>query len=133
MSILDVDGFKEINDQYGHAKGDDVLVGVANILVKNVRGSDVVARWGGDEFVILVVEADAEDALRVAEKIRQSVREYYLDQLDITASIGLVEVDIDLDDARSLIKKADAALYQAKRNGKNCVVIYKEIGGNDEK
>lgn len=132
LILLDVDNFKEINDAYGHAKGDDVLVGVARILMSKVRASDIVSRWGGDEFVLLIVESDIEKACRVANKIRESVVEYYENQLNITTSIGVAEVDIAYDDARSLLQKADVALYEAKRRGKNCVVPYNEVGNMNE-
>lgn len=133
LFILDIDYFKEINDEYGHATGDDVLIDVAQIIQDNVRATDIVARWGGDEFVVLAVETNERRGLAVAEKIRKSVSEYHKNNLNITASIGLAEVNIDLDNARTMFLKADKALYEAKNRGRNCVVAYHEIGDEHDK
>lgn len=132
LILLDVDSFKEINDYYGHAKGDEVLKGVAKILKSSLRASDVVARWGGDEFVIMIVESDLDNGLKIAEKIRKNVSSYYKDGMEITISIGITQVELNKDDARSLLQKADKALYGAKRQGKNCVVSFKNIGEPNE-
>ncbi|MBN2795724.1 MAG: diguanylate cyclase [Clostridia bacterium] len=133
LIILDVDDFKNINDRYGHNKGDDVLKGVAELLKSHVRASDVVARWGGDEFVIMIVESDLENSKKIAEKIRKAIESYYQDSLQITISMGIAKVDIGLDDARALLQKADQALYDAKRKGRNCVITFDELGDHYEK
>lgn len=132
LILLDVDRFKEINDFYGHANGDEVLKGVAKILKSSIRASDVVARWGGDEFVIMIVESDLDNGLKIAEKIRKNVSSYYKDSMEITISIGITQVELNKDDARSLLQKADKALYGAKRQGKNCVVSFDNLGEPNE-
>jgi diguanylate cyclase (GGDEF)-like protein len=121
LLYLDIDNFKEINDTFGHAAGDEVLERVGRCLVSLVREADTVSRYGGDEFVILLTEvAQVSDAVRVAEKViaalgvPSQVGEHVL---SLTASIGVSVYPDDGQDADTLVEKADAAMYRAKRHG----------------
>jgi diguanylate cyclase (GGDEF)-like protein len=131
--LLDIDYFKEINDKYGHQVGDEILKGVAKILKNSVRHSDVVSRWGGDEFLIVIIEANEAEAAIIAEKIRNAIEFGVFDHdIKTTTSIGVAEYDFKQNDARDLLRKADIALYEAKNEGRNKVVKYNRIGANDE-
>lgn len=123
--MVDLDGFKSINDAYGHAIGDRVLKIVASFLRDNIRDVDIVARFGGEEFVILLPEADKEEALTVSERLRSKLESLKFDSLPgQTISIGLAAYPEDGKSVEGLIKKADAAMYAAKQGGKNRVVVY---------
>ncbi len=131
--LLDIDYFKEINDKYGHQVGDEILKGVAKTLKNSVRHSDVVSRWGGDEFLIVIIEANEAEAAIIAEKIRYAIEFGVFDHdIKTTTSIGVAEYDFKQNDARELLRKADIALYQAKNEGRNKVVKYNRSGANDE-
>ena len=124
--FLDLDNFKQVNDQYGHAVGDALLCSTANCLLKCIRGSDTLARLGGDEFVILLTEIkDEQSVLNTAKKITLCLEKGYMLQnskLRMTASIGIALYPKD--GREMLIQKADAAMYYAKKHGKNGVKLY---------
>ncbi|MBI4193069.1 MAG: diguanylate cyclase [Candidatus Colwellbacteria bacterium] len=124
--LCDVDYFKVINDTYGHAEGDKVLQTVARILSANVRASDIVGRWGGEEFAIVLLGADEEGAARIAEKLRQCFAETVVrcgnENIRVTVSFGVYEIPKDTRSLDECIKKADLALYRAKETGRNRVV-----------
>ncbi len=125
--ILDVDHFKKINDQYGHLLGDTVLQRIARILEINTRPTDMIGRWGGEEFMILLPETAGDLAYRLAEKLRTAIAAEQFEEVDhVTASIGLVESVEAGQSARELVLKADSALYRAKESGRNRVVA--ELG-----
>ena len=121
--LLDLDRFKEVNDSWGHAIGDQLLQSVAQRLKAEIRSSDTISRLGGDEFVVLLSEiAHADDAVLSAEKIRRAIARPYLiasHRLNIAASVGISIYPDDGLDADSLIKRADRAMYHAKNNGNN--------------
>ena len=121
LIIMDLDGFKEINDQHGHPTGDDVLVIVGKVLRENLRQIDIAARWGGDEFALLLPKTDLAMAMNVAEKIREAIREALIAmELTSSASFGVVELT-KTDSQIEFIRRADNALYQSKNTGKNKV------------
>ena len=124
--LLDLDHFKRLNDTRGHLAGDEVLVGFADDLKSCLRQSDIVCRWGGEEFIILLKGSSSQSARRVAEKIRllaeQHTYVFGAEPLQVTVSIGLTELQPD-DTLHSLIARADSALYRAKQNGRNQVCI----------
>jgi diguanylate cyclase (GGDEF)-like protein len=124
LLFVDLDGFKQINDHYGHPIGDELLVRVAQLLGKAVRGSDTVARFGGDEFVILLNRVqDLDAATQVADNILQSLSSPFTIEgvnVDIAVSIGVVIYPRDGDTAIGLLKKADQLMYQAKSAGGRC-------------
>ncbi len=126
--MMDIDFFKNINDNHGHGAGDLVIKAIARILKDNHRESDLVARYGGEEFVLLLAETDQKGALTLAENMRsliESNRVVIDDQteLKVTASFGVAAVSqeklSEYDDCKELIAAADKALYKAKRNGRN--------------
>lgn len=122
--MIDLDNFKSINDTYGHIKGDEALIHVANVLSRTLREVDILARYGGEEFVVLLPDTDSEEAKEVAERMRQEIESnrFYngQSQIVLTVSIGLASVNqIDAD---RLIDKADQALYKAKNRGRNQIV-----------
>jgi diguanylate cyclase (GGDEF)-like protein len=126
LILFDLDNFKDINDTYGHLFGDKVLRKVADAVKMNLRSTDVIARWGGEEFIVLLPGADCREACAVAEKLRKSLQTLGLgSKVRITASFGVAELR-DGDDGVRLILKADKALYSAKRKGKNRVEVYPE-------
>ena len=119
---LDVDRYKQVNDRYGHAVGDRVLVEVARVLESSIRDGDLAARLGGDEFVVIARHVGDEKALEVAERIRRNVESLALLDVTegITVSIGVASTrPKDPDRAGTLLKRADEALYHAKRAGRN--------------
>ncbi|SUI68620.1 diguanylate cyclase domain-containing protein [Shewanella morhuae] len=124
LLFIDLDNFKPINDQYGHPVGDELLVWVAKKLTKVIRGSDTVARFGGDEFVILLNRVQDLDAVtQVADNILQALSNPLIIQgvsVSISVSIGVVVYPRDGDTAISLLKKADQRMYQAKNDGGRC-------------
>lgn len=120
LALLDIDNFKIINDQYGHLEGDRVLIQLAEILCKNLREVDFVARWGGEEFVIIMPETDSKGALILIERIRKIIEGYKF-KSKVTVSVGIVSTKGETD-KNELIRFADDALYQAK-NKKNDIVI----------
>src|SRR5581483_3259641 len=140
LLIADIDHFKEINDTYGHQAGDEVLRSIALLLVNQTRATDITARYGGEEFVAVLPETDAHGALRVAEKLRESVAVtplYHLERgvlgesprtdetssIGCTISIGVASFDAKrMADAGELVRAADEALYAAKQAGRNRVV-----------
>jgi diguanylate cyclase (GGDEF)-like protein/PAS domain S-box-containing protein len=128
--FLDLDGFKQINDDFGHPVGDKLLYSVSRRLVACVRGSDTVSRRGGDEFVVLLSEVEhAPDAAVSAEKILFALAApHHLGEKEvhITASIGISVFPDDGQDAETLIRCADTAMYQAKENGRNTFRFFKE-------
>ena len=123
VAIFDIDHFKRINDTFGHDVGDDVLKAVSQLAKDNIRAVDSIARWGGEEFLILLTQTDLSAARTVAEKLHQAMETYRFDALDsMTASFGVTEFT-STDDSRSLLKRADMALYKAKRGGRNRVDV----------
>ena len=125
LILLDIDNFKIINDSHGHAAGDSVLKEVARTLDNTIRSGDVLARWGGEEFAILLPQTTIEQATQLAERIRSriSTQEIILDtsRLKTTVSIGVSTRDEDTKDIETLFKHADEELYKAKQSGKNRV------------
>lgn len=129
LSILmfDVDGFKQINDLLGHAAGDKVLIWIAKTTSDHMRAADVLARYGGDEFIVLLPQTNAQQALQIAERIRESVAAMRLETgLSVTLSIGIAEAFSDTWDEciETVIRHADKALYMAKEQGRNRTAIY---------
>ncbi len=127
LIIMDIDNFKDVNDTYGHLEGDKVLIKVGSILRNYLRARDIVARWGGEEFAILLPGTTREEAIRVAEKLRTILENQSFTSDDgktygITASFGVAEVDSSIDSPEELFKAADRNLYKAKKLGKNRVV-----------
>ena len=127
--MLDLDYFKQVNDTYGHEAGDKVIKTLADILVRNVRASDLTVRYGGEEFVIVLLDTGAEAAVEVAEKIRTQVGETKMvlpggGTLVKTISIGVAEFPNDSDTFWQVVKFADVALYKAKETGRNRVIRF---------
>lgn len=124
LMIVDIDKFKDVNDTYGHDTGDIVLKAVAKALTHNIRSTDTVARWGGEEFIILTPDTDLESAKVLANKIRVHIAEIEFEECrSITISIGIADLE-EHDDFNSWFDKADRALYRAKETGRDRVVIY---------
>jgi len=130
MLILDLDHFKQINDQHGHTTGDVVLASVGKLLMTACREGDFVARIGGEEFTIILPHCTAEDSLIKAEKIRTSIEQLKPTGITVTASIGLASLE-DRHSANfdNLYKDADHAVYQSKENGRNQTTFYQNEGG----
>jgi len=128
IMMIDIDNFKNINDTYGHKVGDDIIIILAKKLLKMTRNSDIVARWGGEEFLILLPETNLDGAIKIAENIRNEVEKLVVIvekniKIKHTISIGIstvYEKDIDIDFS---ITRADKALYKAKVGGKNRVSV----------
>lgn len=122
LMMVDIDYFKKVNDVYGHQVGDKVLKEIAEVLKTHTRKTDIVGRWGGEEFLIICSETDLEGILSLAEKIRSEIASYSFScKEQKTASIG-VSIYKQGDEDKELIKRADDALYQAKESGRNRVV-----------
>lgn len=124
LLVMDIDFFKTLNDSYGHVAGDEVIVAVAEILSQSIRSVDYAARYGGDEFFIVMVEATADMALKTAERIRSRVNDIRYNangqSVSVTVSIGVVQCQQSDDvSPTALFARADSALYEAKRAGRN--------------
>lgn len=121
LLMIDVDFFKRYNDTYGHLKGDEVLKGIGSLLTTNLREVDTVARFGGEEFIVLLPDTDKRGAMAVAEKLRYMVQEKIT---HITISVGVATFPDDVQEMEDLIDHADIALYEAKDKGRNRVLTY---------
>uniref|UniRef100_UPI00404771C7 diguanylate cyclase n=1 Tax=Aliarcobacter sp. TaxID=2321116 RepID=UPI00404771C7 len=121
--LCDIDNFKVVNDTNGHQIGDEVLKEMSQIILENVREQDIVVRWGGEEFLVLLPHTDLKGAITVAEKIRKVVESSLLTKLEltITSSFGVTQMNQD-DSEDSLLSKSDKLLYEAKETGKNRVI-----------
>jgi diguanylate cyclase (GGDEF)-like protein len=121
LILLDLDGFKTINDRWGHGAGDDVLKQVVQLLASQSRRDSVVARYGGDEFIALLPSTTKAAALIYAERMRAIIERYPFEHGPLTASFGVAGYPDDPGNVADLIKRADHALYEAKRQGRNLV------------
>ena len=124
LMLIDIDHFKSFNDRYGHAHGDRILQSVAKTIRETVRVSDIIFRYGGEEFVIVLSNTDIKGAELLAERIRQAIETTRLDiesrSIRVTASLGVTTLDAEIS-AFDLLVNADRAMYQAKQNGRNQV------------
>jgi diguanylate cyclase (GGDEF)-like protein len=138
--LLDIDHFKQYNDSHGHLPGDELLKRMGAVLRENSREHEVVGRYGGEEFLVLMPNTPKDDAMRVAERIRSLVEGTPFEHADsqptghVTISGGVATAPADGEDVDSLLRNADAALYQAKRAGRNRVVAHAgaALAGIDE-
>nr|WP_252728565.1 GGDEF domain-containing protein [Alteromonas sp. C1M14] len=121
LLLVDVDHFKKINDSHGHLKGDEVLKALAQKLKRLVRTTDIVARWGGEEFAILLPNTEKAFALTLAERLRSEVNAHLISGLKVSISIGLVSSSV-INSSDKFLQQADSALYQAKADGRNRVI-----------
>ena len=137
MLLLDIDHFKKVNDTYGHYIGDLVLKSLGNLLLKNVRKTDIVARYGGEEIAVIAPHTSVPIAADLAERLRQTVERSVMVPADkqedrqavsISVSIGVAGLDQQIVDRQSLIERTDEALYRAKKKGRNRVVVFNSKG-----
>ncbi len=119
--ILDIDYFKAINDKYGHDMGDKVLVEFARILRTNIRVTDYIARFGGEEFLIVCTRTNAAECKKLCEKLRDKIRNININGLKISSSFGYVEYDSNFTSKDHMFKIADNFLYEAKNSGRDCI------------
>lgn len=121
LVMLDIDKFKNINDTYGHLKGDEILKQLAKIIKQNIRKNDIFARWGGEEFIIIAEDTILKDALHLAENLRKSIKNSsFIDGIEVTCSFGVAEFDEKFT-AKDFMQKVDDLLYLAKKNGRDRV------------
>ena len=125
LVVVDIDNFKNINDSFGHQVGDEVLREFATLIQNNIRSRDILARWGGEEFLILFEDSSLKDALRKINSIRELIEAHNFKIIgSLTASCGMTSRNKE-DNCHSFLERADKALYQAKNNGKNRVEFKK--------
>jgi len=126
LIMFDIDHFKDVNDTYGHDVGDYILIELTKLISTHIRDEDIFARWGGEEFMI-IVNTDIINAKQFAEKLRKTVDEYRFDNVkNLTCSFGVVKYE-RLDKFDSIVKRVDKTLYSAKNSGRNCVVVDNKI------
>mgnify|MGYP000892645696 CR=1 FL=1 len=125
--MMDIDHFKSVNDTYGHAAGDQVLVSFANTCQQNIRDIDTLARLGGDEFIIILPETASDQAYIALERLRQALAsrpvEYNDQAIPITISCGIASLAGKAESLDQLMERADQALYRAKQAGRNCISV----------
>lgn len=124
LIILDIDYFKLVNDNYGHETGDKVLQKVAAILKNQLRKTDTVGRWGGEEFLCILPNTTLEKAVETAEKLRREIAKEDMEGIFFTISLGVKMLDENDHTIDEAVKRTDDALYKAKHNGRNCVVAF---------
>ena len=126
--MLDIDFFKKVNDTYGHDFGDKVLIAVAKASRNQLRKTDLLARFGGEEFCFLFAETDLNGAALIAERIRLAISklEFHFEKIrfSVTVSIGVSGLLDSNDNMENMIKRSDTSLYKAKENGRNRIVIW---------
>ena len=123
LLILDIDFFKKINDTYGHTKADDMLIQMAKIMKKEVRKSDIVARFGGEEFVVLLPGTNAQKATKVVQRLKNKIQsDKFLSKYKLTVSGGLTEYQ-EKDTPKKMQERSDKALYEAKESGRDKIVL----------
>ncbi|MEX0614635.1 MAG: GGDEF domain-containing protein, partial [Methylophaga sp.] len=133
--MVDIDHFKQVNDQYGHRAGDEVLVSVVRTLESNIRKDAFIGRYGGEEFLVLLPDTDVQQLELIAERLRRLVArgryDYRGQMIEVTISIGAMAVTKDnFSEHDDPLLLADKALYTAKKQGRDCVVIYGESNIN---
>lgn len=131
LILFDIDGFKKANDTFGHAFGDNTLVKISQAAKSQVREVDILARYGGDEFIVLMPETNTEQAFLIAERIRKEVETAIIDaggvSMSATISLGIADMLPATDrSVEAIISRADKALYTAKQAGRNHAVIYSD-------
>jgi diguanylate cyclase (GGDEF)-like protein len=130
LIMMDIDHFKTVNDRFGHLAGDEVLQSIAALCKSLLRQSDVMFRYGGEEFIVLLPETNAEMAHKVAERIRVTIADAEFETkkgtVKISISFGVSQFSEDLSNANLFIESADQALYHAKQTGRNCVRVFRE-------
>jgi len=127
LLMIDIDNFKEFNDQFGHNTGDKILMKIGGVIKESIRASDIPARFGGEEFTIILPETDEKNALLQAERLRRKISEIKIEGVDknVTVSIGIASFpNHNITNVEDFIDKADKALYQAKIDGKNTSCVY---------
>jgi diguanylate cyclase (GGDEF)-like protein len=133
--FLDIDHFKNVNDQFGHSFGDEVLIECSRIIQENVRGSDISCRYGGEEFLIMLHQTNSEGAVIVANHIRDEISKFVFvsnPNFKYTISIGVFsKVPTQTDSIEQFIDFADQALYRAKATGRDKICVYKKGLSND--
>lgn len=121
--FIDIDYFKNINDKYGHDIGDETLKTFTQIISENIRKYDIFARWGGEEFILMLPQTDINSAYKLSEKIRKAIQKNKFDKINsLTCSIGVSMLHKG-DEAETLIKRSDIALYKAKKSGRNRTIM----------
>jgi len=131
LVLLDVDRFKEYNDTFGHPAGDEVLRAVAGMLRDITREHDVAARYGGEEFVVLLPSTSADDAVVIAERLRDRIEQVPWALRAVTASLGVATTDTHITSSAALVEAADRALYHSKRAGRNRVTHDRHVTRSD--
>ena len=131
--MFDIDHFKNVNDTHGHAAGDMVLKGIADVLRSLLRKTDTIGRYGGEEFCIILPNIDIDGATQAAERFRRGIESYDFSGIPITSSFGVSIVDPGISDVAELIDRADKALYAAKEGGRNRVVNWKQLNSGGDK
>ena len=122
--MVDIDHFKNVNDTFGHLMGDVILKAVGNVIQQSARKEDTAARFGGEEFILVLDNCLAGDAVIKAENLRAKIEALIPEGIDITSSFGVAQLDGNITRYEDLIKNSDAALYEAKNSGRNCVVLF---------
>ncbi|MBF0566153.1 MAG: GGDEF domain-containing protein [Nitrospirae bacterium] len=126
LIMFDIDHFKNVNDEFGHQCGDNVLKSITSIVSKTLRSADILARYGGEEFCCLLPETNLQSGIVVAQRLREAISGQETICADfsikVTASLGVSSVDEDIDSPQKLLDGADKALYAAKRQGRNKVM-----------
>mgnify|MGYP002066645285 CR=1 FL=1 len=122
--MTDIDFFKSVNDRYGHATGDQVIKAVADVLKSCTRDTDLVGRYGGEEFCVVLPKLYLDKAAQIAERIRQAVEKKSCSGVKVTVSLGVSSLELNTNKPDELINQADKALYAAKKSGRNRVVTW---------
>ena len=130
LILLDVDHFKDVNDTYGHQKGDEILIAFASLLKKACRANDIAARYGGEEFLMILPQSNAQGAFKIAERVREEMMKISFtgneSNFAVTVSCGVAEFNKDYESINKLITVADRALYEAKNGGRNKTILGKD-------
>lgn len=132
LLLIDIDHFKSINDTLGHSRGDEILIEISGIMKQITRSSDILARWGGEEFLLVLYNTDLSDAQELCERIHRKVNEIELDdEKRLTVSIGVASIKTEdlsgSDIFEKCVREADVALYRAKNDGRNQTQVFDEI------